>query len=127
VTSPKAGLLELTRTTRATLKTWLISVDQSPYPDTGRLVHRLSSQQSEQLISSWEQTANILLGFAATYRLSSGVPAPLQKAMDHVRFPDLIDSPETFLSSDSVPGLSREQWIELLNQISNLPDDGLSR
>jgi hypothetical protein len=122
-TPSQSELVELTSNTRHSLEHWLKTVDRLPNPDIERLVHQLGQHQPELLISDWDQTANILLGFAATYRSANDFPAPLKQAMDSVRFPDtpqITDSPEQFLSPDRPPNLTAAQWIDLLKQLSDL-------
>ena len=119
-------LKHLAEATRNSLRLWLNEVEQPSNQDLGLLAFQVSRDQPERLISSWEQTANLLLGLAARYRSSHDVPEPLRRAMETIRFSDLADSPEFFLSQDAVPSLTREQWIELLKELAELSPDGLS-
>ena len=116
------------RTAREGIKKWLAGVEKLPDHEAAQVLNRLGESQSERLISSWDQTAGALLGFAAPYHSANTIPEPLQTAMDRVRFPDdlvddvrvPVDSPRDFRSGRDGQSLTEDEWIALLMQLAEL-------
>ena len=114
-----AELIQKSQATRRSLEEWLSQLDQNSEMD--QLIFRLVQQNSQLLISDWDLTANLLLGFAAPFRSENKFSEPLKQRMSSIRFPDspqAIDSPQQPFSSETKPDANKEYWQELLKQLS---------
>ena len=119
----KSELLSHSETARRHAQGWLTEVARLSNRDAGEILQQVGLRQPEQLISSWDQTANILLGFAAPYHASEATPEALRVAMNRVRFPydpTIIDSPAQFRSTEGEPTFTAAEWVDLLRKLANL-------
>ena len=118
-----SDVISRSKTAREKLESWLTEVSKLPDGDAARMLQQLGRSHPERLIASWDQTATVLLGFAALHRSAPHIPEPLQTAMNRVRLPDapiVIDSPRDFRSGRDPQSLTSAQWIELLKQLADL-------
>lgn len=121
-TSPDTTVLRsLTVAARERLKAWLTEIARLTEPEAEQILRNVARHHPEQLISSWDQTASIVLGFASPYRDSEQVPDSLREAMNRIRFPEISDSPQSFRSGIVEPHQSAEEWIDLLRKLGDLP------
>ena len=118
-----SDVISRSKAAREKLETWLTEVSKSSDGDAARMLQQLGRSHPERLVASWDQTATVLLGFAALHRSAQNIPEPLQTAMNWVRLPDgpiVIDSPRDFRSGRDPQSLTSAQWVELLKQLANL-------
>lgn len=118
--SSNTKLIEQSQKLRKSLEGWLQALDQNP--DIDQLLSLICKQNPQQVVSDWDKTANILLGFAASYRSENEVPERLKQGMNSIRFPEtprFTDSPEQFLSFEHQPTLNEAYWQKLLKQLSH--------
>ena len=109
---------------RKSLEDWLLALKRSASPTSESFIRQLIQSHPDRVLYNWDQAATILLGYAAAYRSVHDVPDPLKRAMESIRFPiapQIIDSPEHFLSSERPPSLTVAQWTELLQSLAELP------
>ncbi|MBS0202268.1 MAG: hypothetical protein JSS49_05155 [Planctomycetes bacterium] len=120
--SPNADRIELNRLTiaaRERLEVWLADICRLSEQDAEAILRDVGRQHSERLLTSWDQTANVVLGFAAPFRDSETIPDLLQDAMNRIRFPKSIDSPQSFRSTD---GESPQTADDLFRKLADLPN-----
>ena len=116
-------VINQSRVARRHLEAWLPAVSKLSESDAARMLQQIGRSDPEKLVSSWDRTATLVLGFAAPYHASQTIPDPLKIAMNRVRLPDVpvaFDSPRDFRSADNRQSLTANQWIELLRQLSEL-------
>lgn len=116
-------VINQSRVARVKLEAWLSVVSKLSEKDATRMLQQIGRSDSEKLISSWDTTATLVLGYAAPYHASQAIPDPLQIAMNRVRLPDVpiaFDSPRDFRSAENKQSLTAKQWIELLKQLAEL-------
>ena len=116
-------VISQSRVARVKLEAWLPVVSKLSENDATRMLQQMGRGDSEKLISSWDTTATLVLGYAAPYHASQTIPDPLKIAMDRVRLPDVpvaFDSPRDFRSAENKQSLTANQWIELLKQLAEL-------
>ncbi len=117
------GVIHQSRVARASLEAWLPAVSKISESDATRMLQQIGRGDPEKLISSWDVTATLVLGYAAPHHASPTIPDPLRIAMNRVRLPDdpvAFDSPRDFRSAENRPSLTAEQWVELLKQLAEL-------
>lgn len=105
------------------LTAWLSHIDHLPDDEALHLLQQVARNQPRSLISSWDRTAMLLLGFAARYQDSKEFPDLLKTAMLQIRFPNqpvAIDSPQEFLSSEAKSSLTADQWVDLFKNLADL-------
>lgn len=118
---PRAELVGSIQAARNSLLKWTDVLNRTPDAAIEQLVHKVKAQRPESLLTNWDQTANILLGIAASHRSGTPPPEALKKAMDHIRFvevPKPIDSPQQFVNDEEGSGLSAAEWLELFRALS---------
>ena len=115
-------LIKHSETARQYAHEWLAEVARLSSRDARQLLQQVALRQSKRLTSSWDQTANLLLGFAAPHHAADSIPDPLRVAMDRIRFPQapkITDSPANFRSTDHEHSLTADEWTDLLRQLAN--------
>jgi len=116
-------VINQSRVARVKLEAWLPVVSKLSEHEATRLLQQVGRSDPERLISSWDATATLVLGYAAPYHASQTIPDPLKIAMNRVRLPDVpvaFDSPRDFRSAENKQSLTASQWIELLKQLAEL-------
>lgn len=117
----KSVVVPSIRASRDALKRWVDAINQTPDLTADRVLDRLVAEQPQDWLTNWDQSANILLGLAASYRDKGPYPDSLHKAMQHIRFvekPQAIDSPQQFVRTDGDGNLTEGEWLQLLKAVS---------
>lgn len=112
-------LKKLNDAARERLAVWLTEISRLTESEAEQILRNVARRHPEQLISSWDQTANIVLGFAAPFRDSGQAPDSLREAMNRIRFPELSDSPQSFRSGNVEPHQTAEEWIKLIKKLAD--------
>lgn len=116
-------VINQSRVARSRLEAWLPAVSKLSEQDAARMLQQIGRSDPEKLISSWDTTATLVLGFAAPFHGSQAIPESLRLAVDRVRLPVVpraFDSPRDFRSAEDQPSLTAQQWVELLKQLVEL-------
>lgn len=121
--SPDRGwVLEQSASARNLLQAWLAELAVASERDVTRLLQQVVRNRTDQIISSWDKTATIVLGFAAGFRESDQIPDVIRTAMDLVRFPGDADSPRDFpfAGSPKSAQVKVDSLNDLLKQLADV-------
>ncbi len=106
--------------TRSKLDAWTRQVSSATDAKALQLLQQIGRNAPEDLFKSWDQTANLVLGFAAPYRFSTTAPETIKNAMNRVLLPKtpvVFDSPRGFNRTSDQP--NDIPWNELVKQLAD--------
>lgn len=112
-----------TQAARSKLDAWLQQVSSTTDTKALQLLQQLGRNAPEDLFTSWDKTANLVLGFAAPYRSAASVPETVKNAMNRVLLPKtpvVFDSPRGFNRTNNQPNAI--PWSELVKQLADSLD-----
>lgn len=115
-------ILDQTATAKKQLLDWLAELAGQSEREVAQLLAHVARSKADQIVSSWDKTATIVLGFAAGFREADTIPDEVKAAMDLVRFPSDTDSPRDFPFASSLKssGVAVDDPAELLKRLADV-------